>query len=175
MGIAVIVCIGMAALSTTIGLAGIIGAFLAGMIFAEFKDTIPCEQNFNTITAFMLPFFFLYVGMMVRFNNFDTTLIPLLLAMIVVAVLTKFIGGYYGSKMGRMSKDSSILVGVNIIPRGEVGIIVGSIGLSSGVFSESVYGVVIMMTLATSMIAPPLISWAYRRMKDYDPDGCRAE
>ena len=164
LSIAVLVCIGMAALSSTIGLAGIIGAFLAGMIFAEFKDTIPCEQNFNTITAFMLPFFFIFVGMMVRFDNFELGLMPLLIALIVVAVLTKFIGGYIGAKIGKMSKSSSTLVGVSMIPRGEVGIIVASIGLSLGVFTDSMFTVVILMTLATSIIAPPLISWAYKRM-----------
>jgi Kef-type K+ transport systems, membrane components len=168
LSIAVLVCIGMAALSSTIGLAGIIGAFLAGMIFAEFKDTIPCEQNFNTITAFMLPFFFIFVGMMVRFDNFEIGLMPLLIALIVVAILTKFVGGYVGAKMGKMSKGSSTLVGVSMIPRGEVGIIVASIGLSLGVFTDSMFTVVILMTLATSIVAPPLISWAYKRMWEND-------
>lgn len=168
LGIAVLVCLGMAALSSTIGLAGIIGAFLAGMIFAEFKDTIPCEENFNTLTSFMLPFFFIYVGMMVRFDNFEMAMVPLLIVLILVAVLTKFIGGYWGAKMGKLSKDSSILVGVSMIPRGEVGIIVASIGLTLGVFTDSMFTTIILMVLATSIIAPPLISWAYKRMWKHD-------
>ena len=61
LGLAILVCMGLAAVSVNIGLAAIIGAFFAGMIFAEFKDTVPCEQNFNAITYFMLPFFFLWV------------------------------------------------------------------------------------------------------------------
>ena len=176
LSIAVLVCLGMAALSSTIGLAGIIGAFLAGMIFAEFKDTIPCEENFNTLTSFMLPFFFIYVGMMVKFDNFETAMVPLLIALILVAVLTKFVGGYWGSRMGKLSKDSSLLVGVSMIPRGEVGIIVASIGLTLGVFTDSMFTTIILMTLATSIIAPPLISWAYKRMwkrdheKPVDPE-----
>ncbi|MDR3074531.1 MAG: cation:proton antiporter, partial [Candidatus Methanoplasma sp.] len=113
LAIEILVCLGMAALSSTIGLAGIIGAFLAGMLFAEFKDTIPCEDNFNTVTSFMLPFFFIFVGMMVKFNSFDMKLLPLLAILIVIAVLTKFIGGYWGSRMGRLSKDSSVLIGVS--------------------------------------------------------------
>ena len=168
LSIAVLVCIGMAALSSTIGLAGIIGAFLAGMIFAEFKDSIPCEHNFNIITTFMLPFFFIYVGMMIRLDDFEIIMVPILAALIIVAVLTKFIGGYAGSRMGKMSKDSSVLVGVSMIPRGEVGIIVASIGLSLGVFTDSMFSVVILMTLATSVIAPPLISWAYKRMRVHE-------
>lgn len=164
LGIAVLVCFGMSALSYTIGLAGIIGAFLAGMIFAEFKDTVPCEENFNVVTAFMLPFFFIYVGLMIRLDEFEMGMIYLLVAMIVVAILTKFIGGYIGSAMDKMPKKSSVLIGVSMIPRGEVGIIVASIGLSLGIFTDSMFTVVIMMTLSTSIVAPPLITWTYRNM-----------
>ncbi|MDR2698166.1 MAG: cation:proton antiporter [Candidatus Methanoplasma sp.] len=164
LGLAVLVCLGMAALSTTVGLAGIIGAFLAGMLFAEFKDTVPCEENFNTVTSFMLPFFFIYVGMMVKFDAFELGLLPLLVALIAVAVFTKFISGYLGARKGKLSKDSSTLIGVSMIPRGEVGIIVASIGLTLGVFSDQMFTSIILMTLATTMIAPPLISWAYKRM-----------
>jgi len=164
LGLAILVCLGMAALSTTIGLAGIIGSFLAGMLFAEFKDTMPCEENFNTVTYFMLPFFFIYVGMMVRFDDFTVGLLPLLAVLIIVAVLTKFVSGYYGSKMGKLSTDSSVLVGVSMIPRGEVGIIVASIGLTIGVFNNQMFTTIMLMTLATSIVAPPLISWAYKRM-----------
>jgi len=88
-----------------------------------------------------------------------------LVALTAVAVATKFISGYYGAKVGSMSEDSSLLVGVSMIPRGEVGIIVATIGLSIGVFSNGMFTVVILMTLATSLIAPPLISWAYHRME----------
>ncbi|MDR0508530.1 MAG: cation:proton antiporter, partial [Candidatus Methanoplasma sp.] len=164
LGIAVLVCLGMSALSATIGLAGIIGAFLAGMMFAEFKDTIPCEENFNTVTSFMLPFFFIYVGMMVRFDDFELGILPMLAALIAVAVVTKFVSGYYGAKKGKLSKESSVLVGVSMIPRGEVGIIVASIGLTIKVFDNQMFTTVMLMTLATSIIAPPLISWAYKRM-----------
>jgi Kef-type K+ transport system membrane component KefB len=164
LGLEVLVCLGMAALSTTIGLAGIIGAFVAGMLFAEFKDTMPCEENFNTITSFMLPFFFIYVGMMVRFDDFAVDMLPLLAAMIAVAVVTKLASGYWGARKEKMSKDSSLLIGVSMIPRGEVGIIVASIGLTLGVFTNQMFTTVILMTLATSIIAPPLIAWAYKRM-----------
>ncbi|MCL1811242.1 MAG: cation:proton antiporter [Methanomassiliicoccaceae archaeon] len=164
LGIAILVCLGMAALSSTVGLAGIIGAFLAGMLFAEFKDSAPCEENFNTVTSFMLPFFFIYVGMMVKFDDFEIGLLPLLVALIAVAVLTKFISGYHGARKGKLSKDSSVLIGVSMIPRGEVGIIVASIGLTVGVFTNQMFTTIILMTLATSIIAPPLISWAYKRM-----------
>ncbi|MDR0198659.1 MAG: cation:proton antiporter [Methanomassiliicoccaceae archaeon] len=165
LGLAVIVCLGLAALSVNIGLAAIIGAFLAGMIFAEFKDTMPVEHNFNAIIYFILPFFFIWVGLEVRFSGEMIPVLPLLGAILVVAVGTKYVAGYLGAKMGKLSKDSAHLIGVSFIPRGEVGIIVAAIGLTSGVFLTEIFNVIILMALITSIMTPPLVASAYRKME----------
>jgi len=164
-GLAIIVCLGLSALSVNIGLAAIIGAFLAGMIFAEFKVTIPCEHNFNVITYFMLPFFFIWVGMEMQFNRIDPSILPLFCAIMIVAIITKYAAGYLGGRKGNLSHDSSHLIGVSFIPRGEVGIIVATIGLSSAVFTPDMFTAIILMALATSMIAPPLMVRAYRKIE----------
>ena len=167
LGLAIIVCLGLAAISVNIGLAAIIGAFLAGMIFAEFKDTIPCEHNFNVITYFMLPFFFIWVGMEVQFDRVTADILPLLGMILVVAFVTKYLAGFIGGKIGKLSNDSSHLIGVSFIPRGEVGIIVATIGLSSGVFMPPLFTVIILMALITSMITPPLVNHAYRKIEKH--------
>ena len=164
LGLAVIVCLGLATLSTTIGLVGIIGAFLAGMLFAEFKDTIPCEQNFNVLTYFMLPFFFIWVGMLVDYREISMSIVPLLAAIVVVAILTKYIGGYIGSRMGHLSKESANLIGVSMIPRGEVGIIVATIGLSTGLFEREMFTTILLMAIITSIITPPLVQHTWKKM-----------
>jgi len=164
-GLAIIVCLGLSALAVNIGLAAIIGAFLAGMIFAEFKSTVPCEHNFNVITYFMLPFFFIWVGMELQMDRVDISILPLLLAILAVAIVTKYAAGYLGGKMGKLSNDSCHLIGVSFIPRGEVGIIVASIGLSSAVFTPDMFTIIILMALITSIIAPPLMTHAYRRIE----------
>ena len=166
-GLAIIVCLGLSALSVNIGLAAIIGAFLAGMIFAEFKATIPCEQNFNVITYFMLPFFFLWVGMELQFDRVELSILPLFCAIMVVAIATKYVAGYIGGRRGKLSHDSSHLIGVSFIPRGEVGIIVATIGLTSGVFSANMFTTIILMALVTSIIAPPLMVRAYRNIQKH--------
>ncbi|MCL2142819.1 MAG: cation:proton antiporter [Methanomassiliicoccaceae archaeon] len=167
LGLAVIVSMGLAALSVNIGLAAIIGAFLAGMIFAEFKDTLPVEHNFNVITYFLLPFFFIWVGMEVQFSSDRVTMnvLPMLCLVVAVAIVTKYVAGYIGARKGKLSKDSAHLIGVSFIPRGEVGIIVASIGLTYGVFSPDIFTVIILMALITSVIAPPLVSHAYRKIE----------
>jgi len=164
-GLAIIVCLGLSALSVNIGLAAIIGAFLAGMIFAEFKSTIPCEHNFNVITYFMLPFFFIWVGMELQIDRINPGIFPLFSLIMVVAVITKYVAGYIGAKMGKLSHDSCHLIGVSFIPRGEVGIIVATIGLSSAVFSSDLFTAIILMALTTSMFVPPLMAHAYRKIE----------
>jgi Kef-type K+ transport system membrane component KefB len=165
LGLAVVVCLGLAALSVNIGLAAIIGAFLAGMIFAEFKDTMPVEHNFNAIIYFILPFFFIWVGLEVILSDGMLKVLPLLGMVLIVAVITKYAAGYLGAKMGKLSKDSAHLIGVSFIPRGEVGIIVATIGLTRHVFDTDVFNVIILMALITSIITPPLVARAYRKME----------
>jgi len=165
LGLAVIVCLGLATLSTTIGLVGIIGAFLAGMLFAEFKDTIPCEQNFNVLTYFMLPFFFIWVGMLVDYREITFTIVPLLIAIVVVAILTKYVAGYVGTRMGgHLSKESANLIGVSMIPRGEVGIIVATIGLSAELFDKEMFTTILLMAIITSIVTPPLVQHMWKKM-----------
>ncbi|MDR0335439.1 MAG: cation:proton antiporter [Methanomassiliicoccaceae archaeon] len=165
LGLAVIVCLGLAAVSVNIGLAAIIGAFLAGMIFAEFRDTLPVEHNFNAIIYFILPFFFIWVGLEVHLTKGMIDILPLFIEVLAVAVITKYVAGYIGAKMGKLSNDSAHLIGVSFIPRGEVGIIVASIGLTSMVFTQDVFNVVILMALITSIMTPPLVAHAYRKME----------
>ncbi len=168
LGLAILVCMGLAAVSVNIGLAAIIGAFFAGMIFAEFKDTVPCEHNFNVITYFMLPFFFLWVGMEVQFDRvleYGTDILILLVAVLIVAVITKYVAGFLGSKTGKLANDSSHLVGISFIPRGEVGIIVATLGLRYNVFGPPIFTVIILMALITSMVAPPFITRAYLKVE----------
>jgi len=89
----------------------------------------------------------------------------LLCAVLFVAVITKYAAGYIGGRMGKLSHDSCHLIGVSFIPRGEVGIIVATIGLTSGVFGSDVFTVIILMALITSMLTPPLVNHAYRKLE----------
>lgn len=170
LSIALVVCFGLSALASFVGLAAIIGAFLAGMIFAEFSDVLPCEEGFNSISEFLVPFFFLFVGIGVDLSSFMGVL---LLAVIItlVAIATKFLGCALGSiSMGRRSAS---IVGVGMVPRGEVGIIVAQIGLNYGAISGDMFSIVVAMSVATTLIAPPLLSHAFgkKRMNERSSEG----
>lgn len=158
--LALIVCLGLSFLASFVGLAAIIGAFLAGMIFAEFKDQWPCEEDFHPINAFLVPFFFIYVGLQVHLASFSSVLLIALLVT-VLAIATKFIGCGIGAR--KLGGKSAAIVGMGMVPRGEVGIIVASIGLGVGAVSQDMFAVVVFMSMATTIVAPPLLTYAFRR------------
>ena len=160
--LALLVCFGLSALASYLNLAAIVGAFLAGMLFAEFRDVWPCEEKFGPINELFVPFFFLFIGIQVNLGEFaNTAIIVLMLAVILVAIVTKFVGCGLGAR--KLGARSAAVVGVGMIPRGEVGIIVASIGLTSGVIGNDLFTVVVAMSLVTTLLAPWLITFAFNR------------
>lgn len=164
--LAIIVCLAMAALAEFIGLAAIIGAFLAGMMFADHAWEWDLESKIDSISTFLLSFFFLNVGLQVDIGTLgDTSVLVLVVVVIILAVISKLVGCSLGAKMGDRPLDSSSLkiIGFGMAPRGEVGIIVAAIGLASGAMSQDLYAVVVLMSVITTIIAPPIISKLFRQ------------
>jgi Kef-type K+ transport system membrane component KefB len=160
--LALIVCFGLSALANFLNLAAIVGAFLAGMLFAEFNDLWPGKERFEPINEFLVPFFFLFIGLQVNLGQFaNATVITLAIVITVLAIVTKYLGCSLGAK--KLGRASANVVGVGMIPRGEVGIIVASIGLASGALTNDLFTVIVFMSLATTIIAPSLVTWAFRR------------
>ena len=158
--LALLICFGLSFIASYVGLAAIIGAFLAGMAFAEFKDKWPCEKDFHPINEFLVPFFFLYTGMLVDLSSFGGVLV-LALIVTLLAVVTKIGGCGLGAR--KMGRKTSTIIGIGMIPRGEVGIIVALLGYNMGAVSHDMFSVVVFMSMATTILAPPLLTWAFRR------------
>ena len=174
---AVIICLGLAAFAAQIGLAAIIGAFLAGMIVAETRDQSPIEEEVAPLYAFFPPFFFAFIGLEVSLAVLgDVDALALLAGITILAVVTKFAGAYLGAR--GMGRRDAAFVGVGMVPRGEVGIIVASLGQQIGVFSGITYAIIIAMSLLTSMIAAPalkvLLAQAEHQAKDSTGDAKEA-
>lgn len=153
---AVILCLGLAAFSAQIGLAAIIGAFLAGMMVAETREQHPIEEEVAPLYAFFPPFFFAFIGLQIDPASYtDASTLALLAAVTAVAVATKFVGSWLGSlSLGR--RDATI-VGVGMVPRGEVGIVIAGIALAEGAVSEEFFAVVVGMSVLTTVLAPPVL------------------
>ena len=149
-------CLGVAAAGAALGLAPIIGAFLAGMAFAETPQRRQLETQIQVIMAFLTPFFFVVTGTQIALGQLASvgTLVTLTF-ITVLAVIGKVVGGAWGARA--LGKESALIVGVGMVPRGEVGIIVATLGLAAGVFDERIYALIIAMSLLTSVLAPPIL------------------
>ncbi len=164
--LAIICCFFFAWLAEELGLAAIIGSFLAGMLFADYAEKTGLIEKVETITALFISFFFVHVGLQVEIGSFDNFhAIAEVIVIILLAVVSKYIGCGFGAKIAdrSISKESFNIIGFGMVPRGEVGIIIASIGLTSGILSNELYSVIVMMAVATTIIAPPILSSVFRR------------
>ena len=150
------ICLTLAVASSTVGLAAIIGAFLAGMVLAETPHRKTLEHDFARISAVLVPFFFVVTGAKV-----DVGLLlngPVLVSVLVVTVLAivgKLVGCGFGAKS--LGRRGAFAVGVGMVPRGEVGVIVAGLGQQAGVFPPRTYAIIVGMSLLTSVVAPPVL------------------
>jgi Kef-type K+ transport system membrane component KefB len=153
---AVILCLGIAALAANIGLAAVIGAFLAGMIVAETKEQHPIEDEIAPLYAFFTPFFFASIGLAL---DLDVLLEPETLLVVVglsaLAVVTKLLGAWPGAR--RLGGREAKIVALGMVPRGEVGIIVAGIGSVSGVVDAELFAAIVGMSIVTTLIVPPFL------------------
>ena len=154
--LALIICLGLSVLSQRIGMAAIIGAFLAGLVFSEEEFGPALKEKMHSVYEFLVPFFFVTMGMQMKLSVLGRGDILLLAALItVLAILGKLVGCGLGAYS--LGWRGVIQVGVGMVPRGEVGIIVASIGLALHTISDEIYAVVIIMVLVTTLLAPPFL------------------
>jgi Kef-type K+ transport system membrane component KefB len=159
--VAIILMLGLSALAGLIGLAAIIGAFLAGMMLAEAKERFNLEQQALPIYEFLVPFFFVVIGTKVDIGAFeDMTVLWVALAVTGLAIVGKIVGG--GLASVGLPMRSGAIVGVGMVPRGEVGLVAASIGTGIGAISDDMFSVVVFMSIATTILAPPALVWLHR-------------
>jgi len=153
---AVILCLGLAAFAAQIGLAAIIGAFLAGLMVAETKEQHPIEDEVAPLYAFFPPFFFALIGIQLDLGALlDGETLALLAGVTALAALSKLAGAWIGAS--GMAPREKRIVSVGMIPRGEVGIIVAGIGAVAGVVDEQLFAVVVAMSILTTLAIPPVL------------------
>lgn len=158
---ALLLCLGISVAAAFVGVAAIVGAFLAGMAFAEVAEERPTmHKQMSGVTEFLVPFFLVNIGMQLKLEVFrDWSVIGFAVLVTLVAVITKLIGcgaGAWGLGWKRVGQ-----VGMGMVPRGEVGIVVAQIGMAMAIIDDSLYGVVLMMAVATTLIAPPFLRILY--------------
>ena len=164
----IILALGLSLLAEYIGLAAIVGAFLAGIVVAELKQHTDVEAKMEPLAWFFMPFFFVYIGTYLDLRAFTSTTVLLeVVVFSVIAVFTKYYGALLGAR--REGKLIAREVGVGMVPRGEVGIVVAGLALASGALAEGIYAAIIGMVLVTTVLAPFLIKIVYGRRHGGEP------
>ena len=118
-----------------------------------------------------MPFFLVGIGLNLDLSTLrDPQTLGLGMAVLVAAVVTKIVGCGLGAI--RFGKTDALRIGVGMVPRGEVGMVVAQLGLTLGVVTQSMYAIAVLMAVGTTIVAPPLLNWAFRgaeaRMSDAD-------
>lgn len=158
--VALVLCFGLSAVARYLGLAAIIGAFVAGMAFAEVRERYHLREKMDPVNDLLAPFFFVHIGLMVHVSDFQPV-IGVAVVITILAIVGKLVG--CGLAALRLGPGPAVVVGVGMVPRGEVGIIVAMVGLSLHTIPNSMFTVVVFMSIATTLLAPPLLVWAFRR------------
>lgn len=154
---------GIAALATFAGLSPIVGAFAAGMALASTPVLKRLEEYVGKLEFIFAPLFFAIIGAQVNLHGLNANVVLFGAVLIAIAIVTKIVGCGLPSLLFLKDKNKSMKVGLGMISRGEVGLIVAGVGVSSGVLGGDIYTAVILMVAVTTIITPLLLKWSYKR------------
>jgi Kef-type K+ transport system membrane component KefB len=150
------------------GVAAIVGAFLAGMALSETAKARVTHLT-GGVTELLAPFFLVGIGLHFDLSAFTGAgTLALAGLLLVAAILSKFVACAAGAL--RMGRTDAIRVGIGMVPRGEVGMVVAQIGLNLGVIGHSIYATIVFMSVATTLIAPPLLKLAFGSPTEMETD-----
>lgn len=158
--------LGVAALADWAGSAMIIGAFAAGLVLSSTNQFDTVVEKIEPVADVFTPIFFVAVGAPVNVRlfipgaaDFDLGVLVVGLILTVIAIVGKLMAGLAVRGAG----ISKLVVGVGMVPRGEVGLIFASIGLTAGILSRSVYSAILIMVILSTFIVPPILKVLFQR------------
>lgn len=161
--LALIVAMALAWLAAYCGLAPLVGAFAAGLLIRKVPQEREIEMGVAHIGAFFVPIFFLMVGAAVNvstlnpFNMDNSKILMMAGCLLGVAIVGKFVAGY----APLWFRGKKHVIGIGMIPRGEVGLIFANMGLATKVFDEGLFSAVTVTVMATTFIAPFFLKWTF--------------
>jgi Kef-type K+ transport system membrane component KefB len=165
--LALLLLFGLSLVAVRAGVAAIVGAFLAGMALAESVDQ-RVQDLAHGVSELLVPFFLVGIGLKLDLTVFrNVSTVTLALVILLVAVIAKLIGCGLGA--WSLGRADMLRIGCGMVPRGEVGMVVAQLGLAMGVVPQSVYGVVVFMAVATTVVAPVLLNFSFRGVLPTEP------
>jgi len=146
------------------GMAAITGTFVAGLMLGRTPEKSTVEHGFSVLAyGFFVPIFFVAIGLQVNIRELPASALWLLLVVSVAAVVGKLLGSGVGARLGGFSWRESYQLGVGMVSRGEVGLIVASVGLAEGLLDADIFSTIVGMVLVTTLITPPLLRAAFNK------------
>jgi Kef-type K+ transport system membrane component KefB len=165
--------LGIAALADLAGSAMIIGAFAAGLVLSRTNQFDAVVERIQPVADVFTPIFFVAVGAPVNVQlfipetpDFNLSVLVVGLILTVIAIIGKILAG----AVVRRPDTSKLLVGVGMVPRGEVGLIFASIGLTAGILSNATYSAILIMVILSTFVVPPILKILFARQPDKAPN-----
>ncbi|MBE9479158.1 MAG: cation:proton antiporter [Chloroflexi bacterium] len=143
-------------------MAAIIGAFLAGLFLARSSQKDKIEGGIAAIAyGIFVPIFFVNVGLSSNIRLISSSGLWLLAGMLVVVIISKLIGAGIGGRIGGMTNRESLQLGFGMIPRGEVVLIIATVGVLDGVIDADIYATVVVLVILTILLIPPILRYLF--------------
>ncbi len=140
------------------GMAAITGAFLAGLMLARTPEKERIESGMHALAyGLFVPIFFVNIGLSIDLREFQLHTLFFTVVIILVAVAGKWIGTGWGARLGGLSQRESIQLGAGMISRGEVGLIVASVGVRDNLVGAEEFSAIVVMVLITTLVTPPIL------------------
>ncbi len=146
------------------GMAAITGAFLAGLVFGRSPLKERIQSGISTIAyGVFVPIFFVNIGLVANARELTGDSLLLMLGMTVVAIVSKVLGAGLGARLGGLTNRESLQLGVGMMSRGEVGLIVVTVGVNNGLIRSEVFAAVVGVVILTTLLTPPLLRSLFDR------------
>jgi Kef-type K+ transport system membrane component KefB len=140
------------------GVAAITGAFIVGVAFARTPQRHDIAQNFSAATyGLFVPLFFVSIGLTANVRSVSGPALVFGLLLVVVAVISKIVGSGLGAWWGGLTRGESLRLGVGMVSRGEVGLIVASVGLTQGLLDSTMFAAMVLVVLSTTLLTPIML------------------
>ncbi len=149
------------------GVAMIVGAFLLGVLIGQTYFKHELEEKFHAIMySLFVPLFFVSVGLIIDLTSISSDAWIFAIVLCVVAIGSKIIGCGLGARLSGFDNRSSLRLGLGMVSRGEVGLIVASVGINEGIINQNVYAGAVVMVLVTTLFTPLALKWAFKGEKE---------
>ncbi|MEH7085930.1 cation:proton antiporter [Neobacillus drentensis] len=160
---ALIICFLFVYTAELTGVAGIIGAYIAGVAIGQTEYKHKIFKKVETISySIFVPVFFTSIGLSVSFDGVSQHL-GLMFGLSILAILTKLIGAAAGAKMARFSWKNSLGIGAAMVSRGEVALIIATIGLETKLITQELFSVLVVVVLVTTIVTPPMMKYFFNQ------------